>query len=243
VLRAVLFDYGLTLVSFTYPRAELLRVLEEVRPWLGPDAPDAATLLREVLEPLEDELDAIGEDEVDAIGEDEVDYLAVYDRAWRRAGLEVPAETLYRILDLEQRCWDRTVQVASDAPATLERLRARGLRTATVSNAPFPPEMLHRQVRDNGIAGLVDVVLFSSEIGRRKPAPEPYLAALERVGAAPDEALFVGDRVVEDHDAPRRLGMQAVLCTALARRPIPDGVATIARLSELDAFLERVRVA
>jgi HAD superfamily hydrolase (TIGR01509 family) len=235
VLRAVLFDYGLTLVSFTYPRAGLLRVLEEARPLLGPDAPDAATLLREVLEPLEDELDAIGEDEVD--------YLAVYDRAWRRAGLEVPAETLYRILDLEQRCWDRTVQVVPDAPATLARLRARGLRTAIVSNAPFPPEMLHRQVRDNGLAGLVDVVLFSSEIGRRKPAPEPYLAALERVGAAPDEALFVGDRVVEDHDGPRRLGMRAVLCTALARRPIPDGVPTIARLSELDAFLERVRVA
>jgi HAD superfamily hydrolase (TIGR01509 family) len=228
--RAVLFDYGLTLVSFTYPRAALLEVLEEARAWLGPGVPDAGTLMHEVLEPLEEDLDTIGEDEVD--------YLAFYDRAWRRAGLDVDPETLYRILDREQRCWDRAVTVAPDAPAALERLRARGVRTAIASNAPFPPEMLHRQVRANGLAPLVDAVLFSSEVGRRKPAPELYLAALERVGAAPGEALYVGDRVVEDHDGPLRLGMRAVLCTALARRPIGDGLPTIARLSELESVLD-----
>jgi len=51
-MRAVLFDYGLTLVSFSYPREELLGVLERVRPWLGPDAPEPEWLMREVLEPL-----------------------------------------------------------------------------------------------------------------------------------------------------------------------------------------------
>ena len=33
------------------------------------------------------------------------------------------------------------------------------------------------------------------------------------------ETLHVGDRVLEDYEGPRRLGMQAVLCTALARTP------------------------
>jgi HAD superfamily hydrolase (TIGR01509 family) len=231
VLRAVLFDYGLTLVSFTYPRAELLRVLDEVRPWLGPGAPDAETLMRNVLEPLEDDLETIREDEVD--------YLALYARAWRRAGVNVPRSTLYRILDLEQRCWDRSVSVAPDALETLERLRARGLRTAVASNAPFPPEMMHRQVRANGIAERVDAVVFSSEVGRRKPAPELYLAALGRIGVAPGEALHVGDRVVEDYDGPRSLGMSAVLCLGLARRPVGDGVPTIARLADLDSLLGR----
>jgi HAD superfamily hydrolase (TIGR01549 family) len=231
VLRAVLFDYGLTLVGFTYPRAELLRVLEEVRPWLGPDAPSAESLMRGVLEPLEDELDTIG------AGEDEVDYLDFYERAWRRAGLDVPRETLYRILDREQACWDRAVWMAPDALETLDRLHTRGLRTAVASNAPFPPEMLHRQARVNGVDERVDAVVFSSEVGRRKPAPELYLAALERIGVAPAEALYVGDRVVEDYDGPRRAGLRAVLCTALARRPIDPGIPTIARLGELDAHL------
>jgi putative hydrolase of the HAD superfamily len=230
-LRAVLFDYGLTLVSFTYPRDGLLRVLEEVRPWLGPAAPDAGTLMREVLEPLEEDLGTIGEDEID--------YLAFYERAWRRAGMDVPRETLYRILDLEQRCWDGAVRVAPGVPETLDRLRARGLRTAVASNAPFPPEMLHRQVRANGIAARVDAVVFSSEVGRRKPAPELYLAALDRVGVPPAEALYVGDRVVEDHDGPVAAGMRAVLCTALTGTPAPAGVPSIARLGELDALVEQ----
>ena len=64
VVRAVLFDYGLTLVTFAYPRQALLGVLERVRPWLGPDAPDPETVMRTVLEPLEAELDGFGEDEV-----------------------------------------------------------------------------------------------------------------------------------------------------------------------------------
>ena len=230
MLRAVLLDYGLTLVSFTFPRDDLLCAMDGARRWLGPDAPDAAALMRDVLEPLEADLGTIGEDEVD--------YLAFYARAWRRAGLDVPAETLYRILDLEQRCWDRAVRVAPGALEALEALRARGLRTAVASNAPFPPEMLHRQARLTGIAGRVDTVVFSSEVGRRKPAPELYLAALDRLGVPAAEALYVGDRVVEDHDGPVRLGMRAVLCTALARRPVGDGVPTIPRLEDLDAYVE-----
>jgi HAD superfamily hydrolase (TIGR01509 family) len=232
VLRAVLLDYGLTLVSFTFPRDELLCVLDEARRWLGPGAPDAATLMRDVLEPLEADLDTIGEDEVD--------YLAFYDRAWRRAGLEVPAETLYRILDLEQRCWDRAVRVAPGALEALDALRDLGLRTAVASNAPFPPEMMHRQARLTGIADRVDAVLFSSEVGRRKPAPELYLAALDRLGVPAAEALYVGDREVEDYDGPRRLGMRAVVCTALARRPAGAGTPTIAGLDELAAYVESV---
>jgi HAD superfamily hydrolase (TIGR01509 family) len=232
VLRAVLFDYGLTLVSFTFPRAELLAMLDGVRPWLGPSPPDAESLMRGVLEPLEDDLDTIGEDEVD--------YLAFYERAWRRAGLQVPRETLCRILEREQRCWDRAVRLAPDALPTLDRMRERRLRTAVASNAPFPPELLHRQLRRIGVAERVDAVVFSSEVGRRKPAPELYLAALDRVGVPAAEALYVGDQVAEDYEGPRRLGMRAVLCTALARRPAPDGVPTIARLAELDGLLEGV---
>ena len=233
MVRAVLFDYGLTLVTFTFPRAGLIQVLERVRPWLGADAPDAQTLMRDVVEAIESQLPTYGEDEVD--------YMDLYKRAWRRAGLDVPQETLYRILDLEQQCWDQAMRVAPDALGALDRLRARGLRTAVVSNAPFPPEFMHRQIRLSGIAERVDAVVFSSEVGRRKPAPELYLAALHRLDAAPTDALFVGDRVLEDYEGPRRLGMQAVLCTALAREQVGDGVPTIPSLADLDGYLDRLR--
>jgi HAD superfamily hydrolase (TIGR01509 family) len=230
VLRAVVFDYGLTLVTFSFPRDALLAMLTHVRPWLGPGAPEPETLLREVLCRIEDELPLAGEDEVD--------YPALYERAWARAGLAPGPEVLHRILDLEQRCWDGAVRLAPDALVTLERMRALGLRTQVASNAPFPPEMLHRQVRGNGIAERVDSVLFSSEVGRRKPAPEFYLAALGRLGVEPAEALHVGDRLLEDYLGPRRVGMRAVLCAALAEGTPDADVPVIATLSDLERHLE-----
>ena len=214
--EAILFDYGLTLVTFEYPTAGLLEVLESVRPWLGDNPPTAEWLLFHVLHPLEEDLERFGSD-------DEVDYLAFYERAWQKAGLEVPTAVLYRILDLEQQCWDHSVRVAAGALELLDRLRASGLRTGICSNAPFPPEMMLRQLRANGIAERMDVVVFSSAIGRRKPAPEPYLAALRELALPAAAVLFVGDKQREDYEGPLALGMRAVLCRGLIPIDPPSG--------------------
>ena len=230
---AVLFDYGRTLVTFAYPTEHLLEMLERFRPRItaamGSEAPPAEALMRDVLLPLEDH--------IESPGEDEVSYADVYRDAWRQAGIDLPTDLLYEILDEEQRCWDRVVRVDREAVGVLKWLGWRGIKRAVCSNAPFPPEMMRRQVETNGIADLVDAVLFSSEVGRRKPAPELYLAALEAVGARADRALFVGDRVREDYEGPRAVGMRAVICTAHAAEPPPPGVPTIATLREIRGLL------
>jgi HAD superfamily hydrolase (TIGR01549 family) len=228
-MRGVIFDYGLTLVRFSFPEACLLAVLERFRPKLAEAArtevPSAERLVEAVLMPLEEELQRFGEDEVD--------YMSVYTAAWQRAGLELPRDLLYELLDAEQLCWDEAATLVPGALETLDRLRRRGLKTAIASNAPFPPEMMHRQLRRNGLADAVDAAVFSSEVGKRKPAPELYLAALQMLDLSPAEALYVGDRVVEDYDGPRRVGMRAVLCGDAA----PDEVPRIARLADVEAVL------
>jgi HAD superfamily hydrolase (TIGR01509 family) len=230
---AVLFDYGRTLVTFAYPTDSLLEMLESFRPRiaeaLGSEAPPAEALVRDVLLPLEEH--------IESPDEDEVSYLDVYRAAWQSAGFDLPAGLLYEILDQEQRCWDRAVRVDREAIGVLKWLGWRGTKRAVCSNAPFPAEMMRRQVESNGIADLVNAVLFSSEVGRRKPAPELYLAALDAVGVPPERALFVGDRVREDYDGPRAVGMRAVICTAHAAEPPPPGIPTIASLMQIRALL------
>ncbi len=230
---AVLFDYGRTLVTFVYPTKELLEVLRRFRPrieeTLGREPPAAETILRDVLLPLEGH--------IESPVEDEVKYMDVFRAAWRRAGLDLPADLLYAILDDEQLCWDHAVRVDPDALQVLSWLGARGIKTAVCSNAPFPAEMMRRQVETNGVGDLMDAVLFSSQLGRRKPAPEIYHAALDAVGVRADRALFVGDRVREDYDGPRAVGMRAVICTAHAAEPPPGGIPTIASLSDLPGLL------
>jgi HAD superfamily hydrolase (TIGR01509 family) len=229
----VLFDYGRTLVTFSYPTEELLEVLHEFRPRieaaLGVPAPDADAILRDVLLPLEEY--------ITSMSEDEVDYMDVYRSAWERAGLKLPEPLLHQILDAEQMCWDQAVVLDPDALQVLSWLEAHGIKRGICSNAPFPPAMMRRQVETNGIAERVDAIVFSSEIGRRKPAPELYLAALDALATEPKRTMFVGDRVREDYEGPRALGMRAVVLTAHAEEPPPEGVPTIASLTELPGLL------
>ena len=51
-------------------------------------------------------------------------------------------------------------------------------------------ELVHR---DRRLTRFVDFVLVREDYTRAKPAPEPYLTALNRFRAAPDEALVVED--------------------------------------------------
>ncbi|HEX2647675.1 MAG TPA: HAD family hydrolase [Candidatus Dormibacteraeota bacterium] len=233
-LDGVLFDYGGTLVTFPqYPKECILGVLREFMPRmearLGARPPRPEAILRDILLPLEAY--------VSSTSLDEVDYEDVYRNAWRRAGIGLPQLMLHQILDREQMCWDSTVALDPDAEQALVSLHERGIKRGICSNAPFPPAMMRRQLQRNRVVGLVDAVVFSSEIGRRKPAPELYRAALHEIGTAPERTLFVGDRVREDYDGPVALGMRAVIVTAHAEEPPPDGVPTIRTLAELESVL------
>jgi HAD superfamily hydrolase (TIGR01509 family) len=231
--RGVLFDYGRTLVTFEYPTEELLEVMREFRPRieaaLGVPAPKAEAILEDVLLPLETV--------IESMSEDEVDYMNVYRNAWAKVGLELPDGLLHDILDAEQMCWDRAVRLDPDALQILSWLGAHGIKRAVCSNAPFPPAMMQRQVDTNGIREVVDAVVFSSEVGRRKPAPEVYSAALDAIGVEPRHALFVGDRIREDYEGPLALGMRAVIFTAHTEAPPPEGIPTIASLTEVPQLL------
>ena len=231
--QGVLFDYGRTLVTFEYPMADLLEVmrgfLPRIEAALGRPAPPAEAILDDVLLPLESI--------VASLSKDEVDYMATYRNVWADAGLRLPDDLLHEILDAEQLCWDRAVRLDPDALLVLSWLGAHGIKRAVCSNAPFPPEMMRRQVDSNGIGEMVDAVVFSSEVGRRKPAPEVYQAALKAIGVEARHALYVGDRVREDYEGPLALGMRAVIFTAHAEEGPPKGVPTIASLSEVPSLL------
>jgi HAD superfamily hydrolase (TIGR01509 family) len=229
----VLFDYGRTLVTFDYPTDELLRVIEAFRPRieaaLGLPAPPPETILRDVLLPLEEF--------VSSTSEDEVSYMDVYSAIWARAGMRLPDPLLYDVLDAEQRCWDRAVRIEQGALEVLAWLGSRGIRRGICSNAPFPPEMMRRQLAANGIADGVDAVVFSSEVGRRKPAPEMYWAALDAIGTSAERTLFVGDRVREDYEGPTAVGMRAVILESRVDGALPDGLPTVSSLWALRELL------
>jgi 2-phosphoglycolate phosphatase len=83
-------------------------------------------------------------------------------------------------------------------PGAVEALAAvkqTGRRAAVCSNKPRP--FTTALLEHFNIAQLVDVVIGPADAPRPKPAPEMLLLALARLGVAAQEALYVGDMVVD----------------------------------------------
>ena len=81
-------------------------------------------------------------------------------------------------------------------PGALDLLRAlahRGVKTGLVSNCVFSPEAVDGYLASRRLRGLFDVVVTSSQVGWRKPRPEPFQAAVGRLGLTPGDCAFVGD--------------------------------------------------
>ena len=81
------------------------------------------------------------------------------------------------------------------AAETLAGLKQRGLQTGVCSNKPvaFTREL----VRLLGVADSLDLLLGPEDAGRPKPAPDILLLALRRLALEADQALYVGDMVVD----------------------------------------------
>ena len=79
---------------------------------------------------------------------------------------------------------------APDAEEALETLAARGLALGVVSNWDCT---LPRHLEALGLARFFAAVVTSAEAGAAKPDPRIFAAALERLGAAPDRTIHVGD--------------------------------------------------
>lgn len=236
--RALLFDYGLTLVTFTRPGDALLRAHEEVARRLreagtGP-VPPAATLLVEVHDRVEKAVSRHQRSgrlrEIDAVAEER--------RAYAALGLRLSDDLLDEASRLVQEAWWEEVAVPPATVATLEELRRRGLRLGLCSNAPYRARSLHAQLARLGLAGLFDSVTFSSEVGWRKPAPQIFAAALGALGAAAPSTAMVGDRRREDVGGARAAGMITIRVREHSDDPGPDDAdAVVDRLPDLIELL------
>jgi epoxide hydrolase-like predicted phosphatase len=102
--------------------------------------------------------------------------------------------------------------------AAMREARAAGVRTCLVSNS-WVMDHYTEEIR-----ALFDALVISGEVGLHKPQPEIYLLAAERVGAAPEDCVFVDD-LRENCEGAEAVGMTAVLHR--------DPAATIERLEAL----------
>ena len=100
--------------------------------------------------------------------------------------------------------WDQILPGTRDA---LERLR-REYGIAVISNADGRIDAVLRRC---GIADCFASITDSGNVGREKPHPAIFEAALREMKADAAESLYVGDVYSVDYVGARNAGMQAVL--------------------------------
>jgi putative hydrolase of the HAD superfamily len=217
VLEAVLFDWGDTLMDFRYDEELMdeafragLAALE--RDDLAP-ADDIRAHFRAEFEPLFWVPGTI----------EEIEYPNLIRQALGYFGVEISDDELARFLEAEHAAWAPARVLGATTHALLDALRARRLKLGLVSNAFDPGWLLHRDLADMGLAQRLDIALFSSEVGKRKPHPAIFETALGALEVAPADAMFVGDRLFEDIRGAGELGMTTVQALWFRADDHPDG--------------------
>jgi putative hydrolase of the HAD superfamily len=133
------------------------------------------------------------------------------------------------------------VRIDEHAAKVLQELQGK-YRLGIVSNFAIP-ECIQRLLQRQKLVGLFDVVVVSAAVNVRKPNPEIFKHALEKLGVSPKETVFVGDTVDADIQGAGKAGMRTVY---IERRPQKDlenatPTVTIKRLDELPSALEKLQ--
>jgi putative hydrolase of the HAD superfamily len=192
VIAAVLFDWSNTLVQFTWDDELLAEGHRAALSSIGrADDPEAFTALyREV----------VGA----AAGRE---YAALL----RELLGDISDHDFDTFVDAEHEVWRPANQVLGSAHALLAALRVRGIKTGVVANSwPEPARLLRADVVAYGLEALLDVQVWSEEVGARKPEPEIFLRALEQLALDPVDAMFVGDRLETDVRGAGAVGLTTV---------------------------------
>ncbi|OPX18656.1 hypothetical protein BXT86_00090 [candidate division WOR-3 bacterium 4484_100] len=90
----------------------------------------------------------------------------------------------------------------------LMELLKRGIKLAVVSDAPRLQAWL--RLCQLNLHHIFDVVITFEDTFKRKPDPEPFKLALQRLQVKPQEAMMVGDWAERDIVGAKLLGMQTV---------------------------------
>jgi FMN phosphatase YigB (HAD superfamily) len=211
-IRAVLFDLFDTLVTFD--RARLPRLVVN-----GREVRSTAGHLHEVLRrqagdvTLEACYDALVWSWQEAERLRSIDHREV--AAMERFGFwlsrlavdasRCPAGFVETLLETHRRELSKAAEFPAHHGPLLERL-ARRFDLAVVSNFDYSPTALGI-LDDAGVTHLFRTIVVSDRVGWRKPRREIFAVALDALGIAPREALFVGDRADIDVAGAHAIGM------------------------------------
>jgi putative hydrolase of the HAD superfamily len=230
VVKAVLFDYGGTLVKEKKPWKQMMptaiysayRVLKRAGLALAfeeyTEVNDSVFQKYALLE-LEENEDI----------PDIVAYQEIVDTLFRSEAKTWRKRVAAKAEDAFWATATKNFVLKSGTRLALRKLKAMKLSMAVLSNHHYPKAEIEH-LNKLGIASYFSRIMISAQVGLRKPDPRFFVMCLASMNVRPQQAMFIGDSLTYDVEGAKRAGMYSVLVAgdAAARQDkssvVPDFV-------------------
>ena len=238
-MKAVLFDLGHTLIDYH-------------NDWRGPERRAVETVSKEVCNHLDNGLST---DEVSkhlfALLEAgraiklskqiEIPLVQVLEDCFSRFKvkdaklMDFGLESFYGVL-LEGR------EIVPGTEEMLHTIKRMGYGIGLVSDVAWglPSYFPLKDMRFYGLDDYFDDMVFSTDVGLRKPNPKIFEIALQNLGSSPEESIFVGNNLQADIKGALDVGMTAVLRRSNFYSH-DDSIVPSAKISDWNEFLSLLR--
>lgn len=239
-MRAVLFDLGHTLIDYYHewkgPEAaavdRVYHIVEEACN-VSPDKKRFVVGLSHMLE------EARGRKLTEMV---EVPLHETLGACFRRFGCDSDEDLIVDSMNSFYQTLLETRALIPGAVEMLERVKERGLLVGLVSDVAWglPSEYPLRDLRHFRMDGYFDDMVFSTDVGLRKPNPKIFKIALYNLDVKPAESVFIGNSLQADVKGAKGVGMMAILKDSKYYQHddniVPDG--KISDWSEIDSVLD-----
>ncbi len=125
-------------------------------------------------------------------------------------GLDVAEAVLATAQEAHLDGWTQTITHHPAAAELLSDLQRSEVKCGLLSNTHWPRSFHERFLERDGLGGLIDECVYTSEIDWIKPHPEPFQRLCDRLQVEPERALFVGDRPIDDIQGASAVGMRTI---------------------------------
>jgi len=86
-------------------------------------------------------------------------------------------------------------------------------------------------------SNLFDVIAGADTVKKRKPNPEIFVYAVEKLTIKPEEALYVGNNIEKDYRAPEKVGLIPLLIVR-PKDAVPETERYITNLMSVAEYLD-----
>lgn len=132
---------------------------------------------------------------------------------------------------------DQIVTARTGLHETLHALHEQGCQLGIISNTYWAADLHDRHLAEHGLLEYFPLRIYSCDQPYMKPHPAIFNQALDALGLAPEQAVYVGDRPDVDIAGAQHVGMYGVLIESPYRLEEPGDVVPDATIRELPDLL------